>query len=392
MHTRSLVMIALANGELAAIPIVSIPLHYYYGSGHRITTNLVNSASNISVEAVFDQGSESFWGQCNVTAEPLYDYPHVSSATKPESFPAQYAYGAYIKIIQGEVNVNDTFFFTSDSGVASEIDTHVAVVIYMQQRLGDNGQYITAAYDLGILGVAPFYRSVVWNTTSPQARQDFLQKGFISAPLQTIWFDEPPSEWNDTLTRNAVLGAMDLSKFTGELVKAPLVENDGLSATFGYFIAPPVVKVKNSTFDNSEVSMGSCEIESSTQFNDLPIVAFAFDTFIAAAGLTRDSIGHVAWYGSCDSVSKDLTIDLKVSGVDSKKFTKKIPIRNHIRNSAGREPRYCSLNIGTGSCMFGAPFATSAFFAANDVEHKIALAQGEGRQGDEASLSLTIPR
>ncbi|GKT65483.1 eukaryotic aspartyl protease [Colletotrichum tofieldiae] len=413
MRTQSLVMAAIASGALAAIPIVNIPLHYYYGGGHKIATNLVNSASNISVEVVFDQGSENFWvfgpnainnwgctgllcqGQCNVTAEPFYDYPHSSSATKPESFPAQYAYGAYTKIVQGQESVNDTFHFASDSGLTSEVGTRVAIATYMQQRLGDNGQCIPAAYDLGILGVAPFYRSAAWNTTGPHVRQDLLQKGLINAPVQSIWFDEPPAEWNGTFTGNAVFGAIDLSKFTGELVKVPLVDNDGLGATVGYFVAPPVVKVKNATFDNSEVNTRSCAIDSGTQINDLPISDSALQSFMTTAGLTRDSIGHVAWNGSCDSVPKDLTIDLEFTGVDNKKVTIKTPIRTYIRNSADREPSYCSLNIDTGSCMLGAPFATSAFFAANDAEHEIALAQGgiskRGDEADEASLSLTIP-
>ncbi|KAK6211461.1 eukaryotic aspartyl protease [Colletotrichum tabaci] len=406
-------MTALANGALAAIPTVSIPLHYYYGGGHKIATNLINPGSNTPVEVVFDQGSENFWvfgpgavnnwgctgffcpGQCNATAEPFYDFPNSPSASKPEPFPSMYAYGAYTKIVQGQESVNDTFHFASDSGLTSTVDARVAIATYMQQRLLDGGQCIPAAYDLGILGTAPFYRTAEWNTTGPHVRQDLLERGVISAPVQSMWFDEAPAEWNGTFTGNAVFGAVDLSKFTGDLVKVAHVKNDGLGASVGYFVAPPVVKVGGASFDNSELTTRSCMIDSGTQINDLPVSSAVLDSFMAAAGLTRDSIGHVAWNGSCDSVPRDATIDLEFAGVAGKSVTIKTPVRNYIRNNADSEPGFCALNIDTGGCMLGAPFATSAFFAANDAENEIALAQGgvskRGDKADEASLSLTIP-
>ncbi|KXH38558.1 hypothetical protein CSIM01_05683 [Colletotrichum simmondsii] len=413
MLAQSLVMTALANGALAAIPTVSVPLHYYYGGGHKIATNLVNSAANTSVEVVFDQGSENFWvfgpdainnwgctgffcqGQCNATAEPFYDYPHSATAKKPETFVTQYAYGGYTKIVQGKESVNDTFLFAGDAGLTSKVDARVAIANYMQQRLLDGGQCKPAPYDLGILGVAPFYRTAEWNTTGPHVRQDLLEKGAVSAPVQSIWFDEAPADWKGTFTGNAVFGAIDLSKFTGDLVRVPLVENDGLGATVGYFVSPPTVKVKNVTLDKSEVTTKSCMIDSGTQINDLPIGDAGLAAFFAAAGLTRDSIGHVSYNGSCDSVPKDLTIDLEFAGVDGKSVTIKTPVRNYIRNNADAEAGLCALNIDTGACMLGAPFATSAFFAADDAKGEIALAQGgvskRGSKADDASLSLTIP-
>ncbi|WYZ35976.1 hypothetical protein EsH8_X_000623 [Colletotrichum jinshuiense] len=413
MRTQSLMMTALANGALAVIPTVNVPLHYYYGGGHKIATNLVNQYSNTSVEVVFDQGSENFWvfgpdainnwgctgffcqGQCNATAEPFYDYVHSATATKPEPFPAQYAYGGYTKIVQGQESVNDTFLFASDSGLTSKFEARVSLATYMQQRLLDGGQCIPAPYDLGILGVAPFYRTQQWNTSGPHMRQDLLERGVISAPVQSIWFDEAPAEWNGTFTGNAVFGAIDLSKFSGELVKVPAVQSDGLGASVGYYVDAPTVKVKNVTFDNSDVTRRACMIDSGTQINDLPISYDGTDSFLAAAGFTRDTIGHVSWNGSCDSIPKDLTIDLEFAGVNGKSVTIKTPVRNYVRNAADRDPNFCVLNIDTGGCMLGAPFATSAFFAANDAENEIALAQGgiskRGSKPDESSLSLIIP-
>ncbi|KAJ0161128.1 hypothetical protein CTA2_6715 [Colletotrichum tanaceti] len=63
MRTQTLAMTALglASGALAAIPSVSIPLHYYYGGGHKIATNLISPGSDTPVEVVVDQGSENFW-------------------------------------------------------------------------------------------------------------------------------------------------------------------------------------------------------------------------------------------------------------------------------------------------------------------------------------------
>ncbi|KAF9880404.1 eukaryotic aspartyl protease [Colletotrichum karsti] len=412
MRTQSLAMMALANGALAAIPTVNIPLHYYYGGGHKIATNLVNPNSNKSVEVVFDQGSENFWvfgpnainnwgctgffcqGQCNATAEPFYDYPNSPTAKKPESFPSQFAYGAYTKIVQGHETVNDTFLFASDSGLTSTVAARVAIADYMQQRLPDGGTCTPAAYDLGILGVAPFYRTEEWNTTGPHVRQDLLERGEISAPVQSIWFDEAPANWDGTFTGNAVFGAIDHSKYTGDLVKVPPIKNDRLGASVGYFVAPPTVKVKNVTLDNKDLSSHACMIDSGTQIDDLPISSDAIDAFYGAAGLARDSIGHTAWNGTCDSIPKDLTIDLEFAGVGDEKVTIKIPLRNYVRNNADAEAQFCALNIDTGGCMLGAPFATATFFAADDAANEIALAQGgvskRGSKPDEASLSLTI--
>ncbi|KAF4845812.1 Candidapepsin-2 [Colletotrichum siamense] len=415
MRTQSLAMAALANTALAAIPTVNIPLHYYYGGGHKIATNLVNPNSNKSVEVVFDQGSENFWvfgpdainnwgctaffcqGKCNVTVDPFYDYPNSPTAQKPEPFPSQFAYGGYTKIVQGKVSVNDTFHFAGDAGLSSDVAARVAIAEYMQQRLPTNQDGTcgsAGAYDLGIFGVAPFYRTAEWNTTGPHVRQDLLERGEISAPVQSIWFDEAPENWDGTFTGNAVFGAIDHSKYTGELVKVPPVKNDGLGATVGYFVAPPTVKVKNVTLDNSELSTRSCMIDSGTQINDLPISSSAMDAFEAAAGLARDPIGHTAWNGSCDSIPKDLTIDLEFEGIGGKKVTIKTPLRNYVRNNADAAPGFCALNIDTGGCMLGAPFATAAFFAANDAENEIALAQGgvskRGSKPDEASFTLTI--
>ncbi|KAF6808529.1 eukaryotic aspartyl protease [Colletotrichum sojae] len=414
MRTQSLAIAALANGALAAIPTVSVPLHYYYGGGHKIATNLVNPVSGKEVEVVFDQGSENFWvfgpdainnwgctglfcpGQCNITVDPFYDYPNSPTASKPEPFLAQFAYGAYTKIVQGKQSVNDSFHFASESGLTSTFDTRVAIADYMQQRLMDGGQCIPAAYDLGIFGVAPFYRTSEWNTTGPHVRQDLLERGEISAPVQSIWFDEAPAEWNGTFTGNAVFGAIDTSKYTGELVRVPPVKNDRLGASVGYFVAAPTVRVKNVTLDNTDLSSRACMIDSGTQIDDLPISTSALDAFYAAAGLTRNSVGATSWPGSCESVPRNLTIDLEFDGVDGKKALVKIPLRNYIRNYADREPGFCSLNIDTGGCMLGAPFATAAFFAADDAKNEIALAQGgiskKGSTPDEASLSLTIPQ
>ncbi|OHE99728.1 hypothetical protein CORC01_05086 [Colletotrichum orchidophilum] len=413
MLAQSLFITALADSALAAIPAVSIPLHYYYGGGYKIATNLINSAANTSVEVVFDQGSENFWvfgpdaidnwgctslfcqGQCNATVEPFYDYPDSPTAKKPEPFVTQYAYGSYTKVVRGQESVNDTFLFAGDAGLTSKFDARVAIATYMQQRLPDDGQCKPAPYDHGILGAAPFYRTADWNTTGPHVRQDLLEKGIISAPVQSIWFDEAPADWKGTFTGNALFGAIDLSKFTGDLVRVPLVQNDGLGATVGYFVAPPTVKVKNVTFDHSGVSTKSCMIDSGTQTSDLPIGDAALAAFFAAAGLTHDSFGHVSWNGTCDSVPKDFTIDLEFAGVDGKSVTIKTPLRNYIRNNADAEAGLCVLNIDTGACMLGAPFATAAFFAADDAKGEIALAQGgiskTGSKADDASLSLTIP-
>ncbi|TDZ30485.1 Pepsin B [Colletotrichum spinosum] len=412
MRTQSMVMAAFANAALAAIPSVNVPLHYYYGGGHKIATNLVNPTTNVSVEVVFDQGSENFWvfgpnsvnnwgctglfcpGQCNVTVDPFYDYPNSPTASKPEPFVSQYAYGAYTKIVQGKESVNDTFHFASDSGLTSDVQTRVAISDYMQQRLMDGGSCIPAPYDLGIFGVAPFYRTPEWNTSGPHVRQDLLERGVISAPVQSIWFDEAPENWNGTFTGNAVFGAIDHSKYVGELVKVPAIKNDRLGASVGYFVAPPTVSVKNASFPNTALSSNACMIDSGTQVDDLPINSDALEAFFEVAGLTRDPIGHIAWNGTCDSIPADLTIDLTFDGVGARTVTVAVPLRNYARNAADITPGYCALNIDTGGCMLAAPFATAAFFAANDDANEIAFAQGgisaRGSKPTEGAFSLDI--
>ncbi|KAH8589397.1 aspartic peptidase domain-containing protein [Bisporella sp. PMI_857] len=396
MPTHLRALLALASIAVAVADPVYFPLNYRYGGGSKVSTDIVLPWSNSTIEVVFDQGSENFWvfgpdavmnwgktclfcqGQCNTTVTPYYD-PSLSATASTEPFSFFNGYGAYTKIVQGDTSANDTLTFSSTSGQKSNVPVRVALVDYMQQRLSDGGQCIAAEnYDRGILGTAPFQRSSTWNTTGPHVRQDLLESGVISAAVQSMWFDTAPSLINGTFTGGATFGGIDLSKYTGELVKLPLFTNDNTQggASVGYYVAPPTVTVNGTVLDGSELTTRTCLIDSGTQIDDLPISTASLNDFLAAAGLVYSPVGRIAFPGACDDIPRDRTIDLEFAGLEEgKKVSIKIPLRNYAR-ADGMEVGFCTLNIDVGGCLFGAPFATAAFFAADDEAGEVALAQG----------------
>jgi hypothetical protein len=406
----------LAQPAAAAIPTVFFPLNYYYGPNHKISTDLVTPFDNTTIEVVFDTGSENFWvfgpnatnnwgktclgcqGQCNATVSPFYNWPDSPTAAAPDQFSTFYAYGAYTKIVQGSISVNDTFAFTNVAGQSTVVpDVRVAVESYMQQRLGDGGQCIPAAYDLAILGVAPYQVSPSWNTTGPSVRKSLLDSGAVGAPVISMWMDEAPADTAATYTGGALFGGIETSKYSGELVKVPLLTSDSGPPSVGYYVPVPQLHVNGVTVNTSDTTTRTCLLDSGTQVDDLP-VSFgdeAEKAFMNASGLTRSPIGRVAWPGDCNSIPANLTVDLEWAGVEAgKSVTVKVPVRNYVRAN-GAEVGYCTLNMDFGGCLLAAPFFTAAFLAADDAAGEIALAQGgvsvRGSGVDEAAVVATIP-
>ncbi|KLU82804.1 hypothetical protein MAPG_01872 [Magnaporthiopsis poae ATCC 64411] len=407
----------LARQETSAsIPTVHIPL----GFKLKITTTLsLPWDDNRSIELVFDSGSENFWvfgpnsttnwgctsllcpGPCNASVTSFYDWPKSPSASRPpQKFSSFYAYGAYTKYVTGNIAVNDTFTFTSTDGQTSSStvkNVRVAVENYMSQRLGVGREGCAAgagSYDLGILGVSPFYRKSDWNTTGPHVRQELLEQGAIKAPVQSIWFDEPPARWDGSFTGSAVFGGIDKSKFSGPLVKVPVLENDGLGASVGYFVAQPNVSVGGVVLPRGKLITGVCHLDTGTTSDDLPVQT---EDFVKAMNLTRNEFGNMAWPGDCDTIPLDKTFELTfpaVPGQAHDSVTVKVPLRHYARPGGYQTPGSCALRIDTGGCMLSAPFAAASYFAADDAANEIALAQGgvskRGSGPDAAAMSLTI--
>ncbi|KNG47970.1 Eukaryotic aspartyl protease [Stemphylium lycopersici] len=413
MVRYALTFSALASSVLGAVPTVNIPLNLVHGSNHKISTELVDPSTNRSIEVVVDQGSENFWvfgpdsirnwgcrslgcaGPCNETVQPFYDYPNSPTASKPMPFPSTYAYGGNSKLIWGHVAVNDSFQFASDAGLSSTVDTKAAISYYMQSRIGDDGTCTPGfAFDHGILGISPYYRTPRWNTTGPHVRHDLLEAGAISAPVQSLWFDEAPEGIEDTFTGHVVFGGIDHSKYTGELVKIPMVEAPFGGVTLGYYVNPPVVSINGTAFGNDDVLSSTCLVDSGTTMDSLPVNYSQRDQFAAAAGLTVDDTGVIGWNGTCESIPKDVTFDLEFTGVEGKKVTIKVPLRTYARTGVNSFSGLCSMSFSTGDCLFGAPFATAAFFAADDAAEMVAFAQGgvskKGSQPDADSITLEL--
>jgi hypothetical protein len=412
MLNQALTVTALAASVHAAVPYASLPLHLYHGPGHKIATDLVDPHSNRSVEVVVDQGSENFWvfgpdstnnwgctalmcqGPCNVTVQPFYDYPNSPTASKPEPFQSFYSYGGNTKIIQGEVAVNDTLLFVSDAGVSSTIDTRVAISYYMQQRLGKmNNECVPAPYDHGILGTGPFLRTPEWNTTGPHVRQNLLESGVIDAPVQSMWFDELPEHIDGIFTGNTVFGAIDHSKYSGDLVTMKTTKAPS-GPTVGYWVEAPVVKVNNITMDKKDMNSQSCLIDSGTTVDDLPISPSDAEKFAKATGLSRSETGVLGWNGTCESIPRDITIDFEFTGIDDKTVTVKVPLRTYSRKGISAFSGMCEIMLDTGSCLLGAGFSTAAFFAADDAAGTVAFAQGgvskRGSAPDADSMTIDL--
>ncbi|PYI00052.1 acid protease [Aspergillus ellipticus CBS 707.79] len=353
--------------------IAYFPLNFYSGPNHKISTNLV--IDQTTIEVVYDLGSDTFWtfgpnstenwgctslfcpGPCNASVTDYYNWPESSTASKPEAFDFFASYGGFTKLVTGDIAINDTFTFTSVADQSSTIpNLEVAVVDYMQQRLGTNGTCINGPYDLGIMG-----------------------QGTISAPVHCMWFDQAPDSITDTFTGGAIMGGLDLSKFSGDLVEVVSETADPSrpdTASVGYFVPPPTISVNGTVLSDVAAALGSpCQIDSGTSMDSLPIGNQTAFELATGAATTPD--GELAWPGSCDSIPEDLFFDMEFQGKNpSQPVTIKVPFRNYARDAYDVESGFCALSFSLSGCLLASPFSTAAFSAAVDAKGTIALAQG----------------
>ncbi|GAP84970.1 putative peptidase a1 protein [Rosellinia necatrix] len=396
-------------------PTVYFPLNFRYGSAEKITTDLVIPGSNKTMPVCFDQGSESYWllepgavynwgserigvpGPCNISAGPVYEYAASLDATEPAPFDYFNAYGGFSKVIIGNATFEDTMTFTSVAGQRSTIPgVGSALANFISVRLPDfSGKCIPdddLTYDVGILGTAP-YRSNP-DASRPHLRQQLLKQGAIKAPVQSMWMDKRPAGIRDTYTGGAIFGGVDLSKFTGPLVKVRSFRND--ADTVGYYVAPPVFSFRGRRLDTAGSGVDRCLVDSGTRSDALPVAYDDRAAFYAATGLVESPSGQTSWPGACDAVPSNATVDMRFPGRANGTFVDvRVPLRNYVRWDAGEEG-LCRLNIYLGdSCTLAAPFSTAAFFAADDERGEVALAQGgvseRGSGPSQKSIVLRIP-
>lgn len=307
-------------------------------------------------------------------------------------------------MLSGDSSVTDTMVFSSAAGHVSTIPNITSALpdamFIGQETEGQcdpkelDGWYI----DRGILGISK-YRS---DGVKPHVRHDLLERGVISNQVQSMWFDEAPADPKATFTGGALLGGLDMSKFTGPLVKVPSIE---LEDTVGYYVPPPRVSVNGKVINDTDFAETTCHLDCGTVNDALPITTATKKALLAATGLVESSNSKIAWKGTCDSVPRDLSIDLTFQGAsNTTSVTIKVPLSNYVRQDDGTEQdefgnTVCLLNLSTsqeyGRCVFGAPFATAAFFAADDEKSEIALAQGgvslRGSLPDDSKILARIP-
>ncbi|KAI0202103.1 acid protease [Astrocystis sublimbata] len=403
------------SSQEPAPPTVYFPLNFRYGSDQKITTDLVIPGTNKTMPVCFDQGSESFWilgpgalynwgsealpapgrpGPCNTSATPVYEYSASPDAdTAP--FPYINAYAGFSKIVSGDSVVDDTMTFTSVAGQKSSIaDIRAALVDFYMVRYPDfSGQCDPAGltYDVGILGTAPFHYNNDYKSSEPHLRQELLEQGTIKAPVQSMWMDKRPQGIEDTYTGGAIFGGIDLSKFTGPLVKVRSLQDDD---TLGYNVAQPVLSIRGKKI-KTDASAGACFVDSGTRNDELPVAYADTEEFYETTGLVESPEGYVSWPGACESVPSNVTLDMKFPGATNGTFVDiKVPLKNYVRWDSGEEG-LCRLNINLGECTLAAPFSTAAFFAADDERGEVAFAQGgiseRGSEPSEDSIVLRIP-
>ncbi|KAI0516963.1 aspartic peptidase domain-containing protein [Xylaria bambusicola] len=406
------------NCNTPAPPTVYFPLNFRYGSDQKITTDLVIPGTNKTMPVCFDQGSEDFWvaepgavlnwgaqyagqvGPCNTSMSPVYDYSASPDATEPAPYDYFNVYGGSSKYVLGNATVDDTMVFTSVAGQQSTIaGIRTALTNLVSVRLEDESGHCEVTervsnYDVGILGTAPFQIGPGHITNGPHVRQQFLEQGTIKAAVQSMWMDERPHGIEDTYTGGAIFGGIDLSKFTGPLVKVKSFPNVG--DTVGYRVAKPIFSVQGKQI-TTQSDVTRCFIDSGTRNDAIPIAFGQEEEFYKVTGLVESPTYQASWPGPCESVPSNITIDMRFPGKANGTFVDiKVPLKNYVRADNGEEG-LCRLNLypSAGDCTLAAPFSTAAFFAADDENDEVAFAQGgiskRGSGPDKDSIVLRIP-
>ncbi|KAK8071263.1 hypothetical protein PG997_011466 [Apiospora hydei] len=427
-------LLVSAGVASAAIPTVHMPLNLKYGAGKKVSTELKLPYSDGTIEVCYDLGSSDFWmfrpnaiqnwgkncllcqGLCNVTVPDagIYDPSKSTSASEVAPWDAMYGYGGGVaKAYRANGVVNDTFTFSNDAGYSTTVpDVEVAMTFYLQQRILDpKGECNPVPeYDYSIMGMSPYYTSPdrnIENTTGPHFRHHLLEQGLVENTVQSLWFEKAPAKLEDTYTGSGLQGGIDLSKFSGPLVKIPtLPATDIAYGAVGYYTLQP-----NVTFvaedgagvdipvDRSDtVTIPECIIDSGATRDGL-----APSTRTASSTPARPNPGQeLAWPAPCDTIPTDgerafLRYSFAALDPAAAPIEISMPLRAYARQQDPEDAAlgWCTMSLYLGTCMLGSPFSTRAFFAADDARLELALAKGgvaeRGSGVDPAHVVDRIP-
>ncbi|KAK7947008.1 uncharacterized protein PG986_011329 [Apiospora aurea] len=404
-------LLVSAGVASAAIPTVHMPLNLKYGADKKVSTELKLPYSDDAIEVCYDLGSSDFWmfrpnaiqnwgrncllcqGLCNVTVPDagIYDPSKSTSASEIAPWDALYAYGGGVsKAYRANGVVNDTFTFTNDAGYSTTVpDVEVAMTFYLQQRILDpKGECNPVPeYDYSIMGMSPYYTSPdpkIQNTTGPHFRHRLLEQGLVENTVQSLWFEKAPAKLEDTYTGSGLQGGIDLSKFSGPLVKIPTVPATDIAyGAAGYYTLQP-----NVTFVAEDGAVGV----------DIPVDrsnTVIIPECIIDSGATRDGLAPL----DPDRFLARAFLRYSFAALDPAAAPIEIsmPLRAYARQQDPEDAAlgWCTINLFLGSCMLGSPFSTRAFFAADDARLELALAKGgvaeRGSGVDPAHVVDRIP-
>jgi hypothetical protein len=294
---------------------------------------------------------------------------------------SEYAYGGNSKILQGVNYANDTLTAINGSGPIPNVQFASENFGIIRQL--DNGSCIeVVTYDKAILGLSPYT-----NTTQGLSfRRDLFDTGKVATKTMVMWFDKHLGS-PGRLTGGALFGAIDTSKYTGPLVQVPNVITQG---EIGFYIPKPTVTFNGHTLTPDQNV--TCLIDSGTHADYLP---FSYDGNTTSEFFNTSRLinyyGVVVYNGSCKSIPLDLTMEYTFPGVNrNQSITIDVPLRNYARGSPNFNESLgdvCFLNMEVDGCIFGAPFLSGAFLAADDEDGLIALAQG-GMGEEESGLDV----
>ncbi|KAK6857215.1 hypothetical protein PG995_007402 [Apiospora arundinis] len=430
-------LLVSAGVASAAIPTVHMPINLRYGADKKVSTDLKVSYSETPIEVCYDLGSSDFWlfrpdaiqnwganclscqGQCNRTVPEagVYDPSKSTSATKVGPWDALYGYGGGLaKGYRTNGVVNDTFTFSNEAGSSTVVpDVQVALAFYLQQRIKDpKGECDPVPkYDYSIMGISPYYTSPsrnIENTTGPSFRQNLLQQGLVGNKVQSMWFEKAPAKLDDTYTGSGLQGGIDLSKFTGPLVKIPSIPATNISyGAAGYYTYQPnLTFVGNGSnvplpVDRSDtVTINECIIDSGAVSDGFAPIDQ--DGFLNATGLKynpkRPYPGQMlSWPAPCDTLPTDgdaAFLQYSFMGLDGKTPIEiDMPLRSYARQQEPEDAEigWCTMRMYLGSCLLGAPFSTRVFFAGDDDRLELALAKGGvAERGSGVDYSQVVDR
>ncbi|KXJ85670.1 hypothetical protein Micbo1qcDRAFT_169249, partial [Microdochium bolleyi] len=249
--------------------------------------------------------------------------------------------------------INDSFTFSNGLDSVVVPDVQVALTQYLQQRIADSGTCspVPNSYSKSIMGISRFVNSTengAPNTQGPSIRHNLLTAGRISAAVQSLWFDKPPTDdvtSDEPWIGTGLLGGIDTSKYTGPLVRIPSTATTFLqdqyftnAANMTFFPGggkPGIFLPNNFDVNTTGVDMTQCLIDSGAGSESFYPVDF--DAWYTATGIVQNPDratpgSDLAFAGPCSSIPEDAVFEYDfVTARKGEKAVVRIPLRNYHR-------------------------------------------------------------